>query len=159
MEINRMLLVTCERTILKPGECRIQYEDVYILSLSDLCCRLLLVHGLSVFTVIYLLWAEITWLCESFFILLVRLWLVLTTEQNISYGGLSYYLCSLHTAGSFSCLKMFQSCVKAFTHWHLNSCLLPLMLSVQPPRFCCQYFKLMSLYVYLVPCFQRDFIF
>ena len=80
--------------ILMPGEF-VEYDTkmfcIYyvVASLSDLCCRLSLVCGLSVFTVIYLSWVEFgsdNAALFIVFILLVRIFLIM--EQNISYQGL-----------------------------------------------------------------------
>lgn len=89
--------VTCKVVrdkILMPGEF-VEYDTkmfcIYyvVASLSDLCCRLSLVCGLSVFTVIYLSWVEFgrdNAALFIVFILLVRIFLIM--EQNISYQGL-----------------------------------------------------------------------
>lgn len=77
--------------------------------LSDLCCRLLLVPGLSVFTVISLERAQlyrdnvVLW---NVFILLVRLLAVM--EQNISYRGLPVSPRSAQAAGSVVLRKRFK---------------------------------------------------
>lgn len=94
--------------------CRIWYKEVlYILCWPDLCCRLSLVHGLSVLQLSTFFRVEfgrdnvVLW---NVFILLVRLVIFLIMEQNISYRGLPHYLCSTQAAaGSFSCLNVFQT--------------------------------------------------